>query len=56
MLSKVQKVLQNHILDFYFSKEGETFVSINLAATFALSAKRSVLLGMDIRNPRLDEC
>ncbi|WP_367757286.1 GumC family protein [Flavobacterium sp. WC2430] len=38
-----------------FPSEGKTFVSVNLAATFALSGKRVLLIGMDIRNPRLDE-
>jgi capsular exopolysaccharide synthesis family protein len=33
--------------------EGKTFVSINLAASFALSEKKILLIGMDIRNPRL---
>jgi capsular exopolysaccharide synthesis family protein len=33
--------------------EGKTFVSINLAASFALSEKRVLLIGMDIRNPQL---
>jgi capsular exopolysaccharide synthesis family protein len=35
------------------SGEGKTFVSINLAATFALLKKRVLLIGMDIRNPQL---
>lgn len=38
-----------------FPKEGKTFVSVNLAATFALSGKKVLLIGMDIRNPKLDE-
>jgi tyrosine-protein kinase Etk/Wzc len=38
-----------------FPKEGKTFVSANLAGTFALSGKKVLLIGMDIRNPRLDE-
>lgn len=33
--------------------EGKTFVSINLAASFALSDKKVLLIGMDIRNPKL---
>jgi Mrp family chromosome partitioning ATPase len=35
--------------------KGKTFVAANLAATFALSGKRVLLIGMDIRNPRLDD-
>ncbi|MGL3001258.1 GumC family protein [Flavobacterium sp. RSSB_23] len=38
-----------------FPKEGKTFVSVNLAATFAFSKKRVVLVGLDIRNPRIDD-
>jgi capsular exopolysaccharide synthesis family protein len=33
--------------------EGKTFVSINLATSFALSDKKILLIGMDIRNPQL---
>nr|WP_314836801.1 polysaccharide biosynthesis tyrosine autokinase [uncultured Flavobacterium sp.] len=38
-----------------FPKEGKTFVSVNLAATFALSGQKVLLVGMDIRNPRIDD-
>lgn len=37
------------------SGEGKSFISINLAATLALLNKRVLLIGMDIRNPRLAE-
>jgi len=33
--------------------EGKTFISINLAVSFALSEKKILLIGMDIRNPKL---
>jgi len=36
-------------------KEGKTFVTVNLAATIAISGKKVLLIGLDIRNPRLDE-
>ncbi|WP_247716460.1 GumC family protein [Sinomicrobium weinanense] len=35
--------------------EGKTFVSINLAGTLALSGKKVLVVGMDIRNPKLTE-
>lgn len=35
--------------------EGKTFVSINLAGTLALSGKKVLIVGMDIRNPKLTE-
>ncbi|MDE6206305.1 MAG: polysaccharide biosynthesis tyrosine autokinase [Muribaculaceae bacterium] len=37
------------------SGEGKSFISINLAASLALLKKRVLLVGMDIRNPRLSE-
>jgi tyrosine-protein kinase Etk/Wzc len=35
--------------------EGKTFLSVNLAAIFAHSDKRVLLIGMDIRKPKLNE-
>ncbi|MFV8360181.1 GumC family protein [Flavobacterium sp. LS1P3] len=56
MVSKVPDALAKTIfLTSTFPKEGKTFVSVNLAATFALSGKKVLLIGLDIRNPRLDE-
>lgn len=37
------------------SGEGKSFISINLAMSFALMKKKVVLIGMDIRNPMLGE-
>ncbi len=37
------------------SGEGKTFVSANLAATFSLSGKKVLLIGFDLRNPKLYE-
>lgn len=36
-------------------KEGKTFVTANLASTIALSNKKVLLIGLDIRNPKLTE-
>jgi capsular exopolysaccharide synthesis family protein len=56
MLSKTEEgQAKTLFLTSTFPKEGKTFVSANLAATFALSGKKVLLIGMDIRNPRLDE-
>ena len=55
LLSKVEDGMAKTIfLTSTFPQEGKTFVSANLAATFALSGKKVLLVGMDIRNPRLD--
>lgn len=35
------------------SKEGKTFISVNLAVSFALSKQKVLLIGADIRNPKL---
>lgn len=36
-------------------KEGKTFVAVNLASTIALSGKKVLLVGLDIRNPKIDK-
>ena len=36
-------------------KEGKTFVAVNLASTIALSNKRTLLIGLDIRNPQINK-
>lgn len=35
--------------------EGKTFVSVNVAGTIALSGKKVLLIGLDVRNPKLAE-
>lgn len=35
--------------------EGKTFIAVNLASMLALDHKRTLLVGMDIRNPQLSE-
>jgi tyrosine-protein kinase Etk/Wzc len=37
------------------SKEGKSFVALNLAATIAISGKKVVLIGMDLRAPKILE-
>lgn len=36
-------------------KEGKTFVAINLASTIALAGKKVLLVGLDVRNPKIDQ-
>ncbi len=50
--NKSEKVI---LLTSSTSGEGKSFISINLAASFALLNKKVVLVGLDIRNPRLNE-
>src|SRR5690606_2071389 len=35
------------------SGEGKTFCSINIASVFALSEKKTILLGLDLRRPKI---
>lgn len=35
------------------SGEGKTFISINLASVFAMSGKKTLLIGMDLRKPKM---
>ncbi len=35
------------------SGEGKTFCSINIATVFALSGKKTVVIGLDLRKPKL---
>ncbi|NER12189.1 polysaccharide biosynthesis tyrosine autokinase [Leptobacterium flavescens] len=37
------------------SGEGKTFCSINIASVFALSSKKTVLVGLDLRKPKIFE-
>jgi len=37
------------------SKEGKSFVSLNLAATYGLSGKKVLLIGLDLRAPKILE-
>lgn len=36
-------------------REGKTFIAVNLAGAIALSGKKVLLIGMDIRNPKLED-
>ncbi len=45
--------LKQYFVTSTLPTEGKTFISVNLAATFALSGRRVLLLGADIRNPKI---
>ena len=55
MLHKQEGKSKTIFLTSTFSSEGKTFVSANLAVTIALSGKRTVLVGADLRNPRISD-
>lgn len=56
MLNKVEKGMSKTIfVTSTFGSEGKTFIATNLAATFALPGAKVLLIGMDIRNPKLGE-
>ncbi len=58
--SNLQFILNNQrdkvvLMTSTVSGEGKSFISINLAASFAILGKRTLLVGMDIRSPKLAE-
>jgi capsular exopolysaccharide synthesis family protein len=56
MLNQVPEgVAKSIFLTSTIPGEGKTFLSVNLASIFALSGKRVLLIGMDIRSPKLNE-
>jgi capsular exopolysaccharide synthesis family protein len=56
MLSKVPKGKAKTIfVTSTIPGEGKTFVSVNLASTIALSGKKVIIVGLDLRNPKLTE-
>jgi capsular exopolysaccharide synthesis family protein len=55
MLSKTKDHGKLIFVTSTIAGEGKTFISINLAAALALSNKKVLLLGADIRNPKIHE-
>ena len=56
MLNQVTEGLAKSIfLTSTVPGEGKTFLSVNLASIFALSGKKVLLIGLDIRSPKLNE-
>ncbi|MEQ6123425.1 polysaccharide biosynthesis tyrosine autokinase [Pseudotenacibaculum sp. MALMAid0570] len=55
MLASNRKQSKSIFITSTTSGEGKSFVSINLAATLALSGKKILLMGMDLRAPKVIE-
>ena len=55
MLASHRKQSKSIFITSTTSGEGKSFVSINLAATLALSGKKVLLMGMDLRAPKVTE-
>ncbi len=55
MLSGVKEPSKTIFVTSTISGEGKTFVSINLSSVFALSSKKVLLIGSDIRNPKITD-
>ena len=53
MTSRIQKKSKTIFVTSTMSGEGKTFTSINLASVLALSDKKVLLIGADVRKPRI---
>ncbi|MDB2556110.1 polysaccharide biosynthesis tyrosine autokinase, partial [Flavobacteriaceae bacterium] len=51
--NSVKKRAKTLLLTSSVSGEGKTMISINMATVFALSGKKTVLIGMDLRKPKI---
>ncbi|SDD40839.1 capsular exopolysaccharide family [Algoriphagus faecimaris] len=50
-----EKTCKRILITSSVSGEGKTFVSINLASAIALSGKKTILIGLDLRRPKISE-
>lgn len=50
-----EKKCKNILVTSSIAGEGKTFISINIASAMALSGKKTCILGMDLRKPKLAE-
>ncbi len=55
MLSRVKKNTKTIFVTSTIATEGKTFIAINLASVLALSNKKVLLIGADIRKPKIAE-
>lgn len=52
---KTTKRAKTILITSSVGKEGKTIISINLSTVFALGGKKTILLGMDLRRPKIHE-
>jgi capsular exopolysaccharide synthesis family protein len=50
---KIKEKCKTIIVTSSVSGEGKTFVSINIATVFALGGKKTILVGLDLRKPKM---
>lgn len=50
-----KKQQQTMLVTSSISGEGKTFIAINLALSFAITKQKTIVLGMDLRKPKLKE-
>ncbi len=50
-----KKQQQTMLVTSSISGEGKTFIAINLALSFAIAKQKTIVLGMDLRKPKLKE-
>ncbi len=55
LLNKKNGTCSTIITTSTLAKEGKSFIALNLSASFALSGKRTVVVGLDLRAPKLME-
>ncbi len=55
MLSKVKEKSKVIYVSSTLSREGKTFISINLASVLSLTSKKVLIIGADIRKPKITD-
>lgn len=55
MMTNVESASKTIFVTSTISGEGKTFISVNLASTLAISGKKVLLMGMDLRAPKITQ-